>query len=422
MKNVLILAPGILTLTLAALHGGDWPQWRGPERDGHATVDLSSPKTLPTDLQPRWKIGIGPGYSSPVVAKGKVVFLDEIDDKEVVHLIEADTGKELWKTSLDASFGDNWGSGPRATPIIDEDRVYVQSCRGEFRCLDLSNGRTIWKTNFEKDYGVRFVGSKANEGTASRRGNNGCGVIDEERIYVPVGATGASIVCFHKLTGKELWRSQDDEAAYSSLIVGRLAGEKQVIAFTADALIGLDLATGKLFWRVPFKTNAKRHVATPVVVGDTVLVNSHTIGLVATRVAKTKDGFTTREAWTNKDLKINLATPVLVGQSLYVQGADKDYVCVDAMKGVVQWRQAGFGAGAKDYSSTIVVGNQLLVLTEDGTLLLLTADPRKYSELGRLQVCGNTWSFPAYANGRLFVRDARNLSCIDLLPVKTAGR
>src|SRR5438270_262006 len=124
-------------------------------------------------------------------------------------------------------YSDEWGPGPRSTPILDGRRVYVQSCKGELRCLDLANGKVVWGVSFEKDFGVTFVGSKANEGTASRRGYNGYGVIDGGRIFLPVGSTaGASLVCFSKQTGKILWKSQNDEAAYSSLMIATLAGVK----------------------------------------------------------------------------------------------------------------------------------------------------------------------------------------------------
>ena len=408
----------VSALVLSPLAGvaGDWPQWHGPSRSGHASADAPAPTTLPKELKPAWKIPVGGGHSAPVVAGNRVVYLDENGTREVAHALDAGTGREIWKVDYADRFQDEWGAGPRATPMIDGDRLYVQSCNGEFCCLSLVDGKTIWRTSFEKDFGVKFLGSKANEGTATRRGNNGSGVIDGARVIVPVGGTqGASLVCFDKLTGKVLWKAGEDEAAYSSFVVATLAGVKQVVAFTADALLGAELETGKILWRVPLKTNAKRHAASPIIFGDRVAVNSHTIGLVCFDIAKDSGGFKAAEAWANTDLKINLATPVLLDGHLYSQGAGKDYVCANAKTGKTEWSQAGFGLGKKDYASTIVVGKNLLVLTEDGTLLLLSANPEKYTELARVQVCGNTWSHPAYANGKLFVRDGRALQCIDLL-------
>jgi outer membrane protein assembly factor BamB len=418
------LPVGVALALSLSLHAApaDWPQWRGPTRSGHASTDAAVPTGLPKDLKPAWKVAVGGGHSAPVIAGGKLVYLDENGSREIAHCLDLATGKELWQADYADAFRDEWGAGPRATPIIDDNRVYVQACNGEFRCLNLADGKEIWGASFEKDFAVKFLGSKANEGTATRRGNNGSGVIDGHRIVLPVGNTsGASLVCFDKSSGKVLWKSGDDEAAYSSFMVATLAGVRQVIAFTADALLGADLESGKILWRVPLKTNAKRHAASPVILDDRVLVNSHTFGLICFKITKDTTGFTATEAWANKDLKINLATPVAVGDYLYCQGPNRDYVCVDANTGELKWTQPGFGLGKKDYASTIGIGDKLLVLTEDGNLLLLAASPAKYTELGRLQVCGSTWSFPAYSGGRLFVRDGRQLVCLDLASAKPTG-
>jgi len=406
---------GIHSNTVGVAVAADWPQWRGPIRTGHAAPDGPVLNGLAKELALVWKKAAGGGHSSPVLAGNRLVYLDENGSREIAHCLDATTGQELWQMDYADVFQDEWGAGPRATPIIDGDRLYVQACNGEFRCLNLADGKPVWGTNFEKDFAVKFLGSKANEGTATRRGNNGSGVIDGNRLVLPVGSTaGASLVCFDKRTGAVLWKSGRDEAAYSSPMIATLAGVRQVVAFTAEALLGADLATGRILWRVPLHTNAKRHAASPVIFGDRVVVNSHTLGLLAFQVEKEGDGQKATPAWANKDLKINLATPVLVGGYLYCQGANRDYVCVDAATGQLKWAQTGFGLGKKDYASSIALGEQVLVFTEDGQAVLLAANPAKYTELGRLQVCGNTWSFPAYANGRLYARDARQLVCVDL--------
>ena len=397
----------------ATASGSDWPQWRGPARDGVTARSSPVPASLSPEPKVLWRKKVGGGHSSPVIARGTLIYLDEDGVNEAAHALDAATGKELWALPFAPIYRDEWGAGPRSTPIIDGDRVYVQSCNGEFRCLGLADGHTIWKTSFEKDFGVVFLGSKANEGTAARRGNNGSGVIDGERIILPVGSTnGASLVCFDKKIGTVIWKSQDDEAAYSSLMIATLAGIKQVVAFTAEALMGVDLQNGKLLWSVPLKTNAKRHVATPVIIGDNVLVNSHTIGLVCLKIEKDGDGQKATEAWVNKDLKINLATPVVVGQYLYTHGPAQNFVCIDSRTGKEMWRHDGFG---KDYSSTIALGKNLLVLTDLGELVLVAADSSHYTEVARRQVCGKTWSFPAYIDGKLYVRDGRELICLDLI-------
>ncbi|HUL50955.1 MAG TPA: PQQ-binding-like beta-propeller repeat protein [Candidatus Nitrosotalea sp.] len=393
-----------------------WPQWHGPTRDCRVPETEPIPAVLPSALAPVWKKSVGGGHSSPVVAEGKLVYLDENGKDEVAHCLDAKTGGQLWEHPFATRFEDEWGAGPRSTPMIDEDRVYVQSCNGSFCCLKLEDGKSVWSVDFEKDFGVKFLGSKSNEGVASRRGNNGSGIVDGNEVLVPVGSVdGAMLVCFEKRTGKVIWKTGGDQAAYSSPVIATIAGVRQIVYFSADALMGIERTGGKVLWRMPLKTVAQRHAATPVVFGDRVVVNSHTLGTVCFKVSKQNGGFKATEAWRNDDLKINLATPVLVGGAFYNQGPVRDYVCFDAATGVQKWSRAGFGLGKRDYSSTIIFGKNLLVLTEDGTLLLLAANPEKYTELGRVQVCGNTWSFPAYTDGKLYVRDARQLVCYDLL-------
>jgi outer membrane protein assembly factor BamB len=405
-----------LAMSFLQAKAGDWPQWRGPNRTGHASANATELSSLPKELKAVWKLSIGGGFSSPVIAGGKLAYLDEKDGQEVAHLLDAATGKEIRSVPYAEAFRDEWGTGPRSTPILDGDRLYAQSCKGEFRCLNLADGKVLWRTSFEKDWGVKFLGGTANEGTASRRGNNGSGVIEGDRIILPVGSeSGASLVCFDKLTGKVLWKTGHDEAAYSSFMVATLAGVKQVVAFTADALLGANLDDGKILWRVALRSDAKRHAVTPVVFGDTVIVSSWTFGQVALRISKEGDGLKAAQAWANKSSKINLSSPVLIGHCLYSQGPGRDYVGIDATTGKVCWSQPGFTAQARrEYSSTIAAGEKLLVLAETGTLVLLRANPEKYIELGRAQVCGNTWCHPAFADGKLYVRDGRSLACFDL--------
>ena len=406
----------VALMTATQLMAGDWPQWHGPTRDCRLPEGEPTPSSLPPELSAVWKIPVGGGFSSPVVAGGKLVYLDEDGQQEVAHLVEATTGKKIWNVPFADRYEDEWGAGPRSTPLIDGDRVYVQSCNGEFRCLGLADGKVIWGTSFDKDFGVKFLGSKANSGTATRRGNNGSCLVDGAGVIVPVGSTdGATLVCFDKLTGKVVWKSGNDEAAYSAPIVATLAGVKQIVYLSGDSLAGYLPANGKILWRVPLKTDAKRHACSPVIVGDTITVNSHTFGTICFRIVKAGDGLKAERAWENHDLKTNLATAVAVGDHFYNQGGNRDYVSFEVKTGTIKWAQPGFGQGKKDYSSTIIAGKNLLVLTEAGTLLLLRADPGQNSELGRAQVCGNTWSFPAYANGKLYVRDGRQLACYNLL-------
>lgn len=405
-----------LSLVQYGVNAADWPQWRGLLRDGHVAGE-TAPQKLSADMKPLWRHPVGPGVAAPVVAGDTLVYLDEQEGQETVHVLSAATGQELRKSAFAESFGDEWGSGPRSTPLLEGDTLYVQSCRGEFRCLNLSDLSTRWRTHFEKDFGVVFVGTKVLEGAAIRRGHNGSAVIAGDRIIVPVGSTnGATFVCFDKSTGAVRWKSLSEETAYSSPVIGTLAGIPQLVAFTADSLVGIDLEKGSLLWRFPIKTAAKRHALSPVILsGDRVVVASHSYGMVCVQVEKSGAALAVKEVWLNRDLKVNLSTPTQAGGSLFGFGATKDYVCINSDTGAIRWSQPGFGKGAKtDFVATLAIGEKLITLNEAGQLSLLAASPEKFEVLGQAQVCGKTWTHPAYSRGRLYVRDGRELQCFAL--------
>jgi outer membrane protein assembly factor BamB len=250
-------------------------------------------------------------------------------------------------------------------------------------------------------------------GAANRRGNSGSAAISGDRIFIQIGSTnGASIAAFDKVQGRLLWKSQNDLTSYASLMTGTLGNRHQVIGVTCEGLLGLEAASGEALWRIPFKTGANRNVLTPVLDGNGILFASYTTGL--RRVVLEADGSKVRatQSWLNPDLKINLSTPVLVGRHLYGHGPDKDFVCVDASTGAIQWRQTGFN----HYASTLASGSRLLVLNDMGEVILLEASPTRYTELGRFQACGKTFSHPAYAHGILYTRDSRELVAWPLQP------
>ena len=409
------LGCSVVAAWIGGLDAADWPQWRGPLRTA-VVPDAPLLTNLPSELPVVWNISIGPGHASPVVASRRLVYLDAQNGEEVAHCLDAQTGKELWKKSYATTAQDEFGEGPRSTPFIDGDRVYVQSMRGDFHCLQMANGEKKWGIKFD-DFGVQFVGSKGGDGTAARRGNNGSGLVHGDKVMVPVGATnGASIVAFDKMTGALKWKSLNDEAAYSSMVVASPGGREHLIAFTADALCGLDLASGKLLWRVPLKSDAKRHAVTPLVDGNRVIISSHSLGLVAIEITRDNDQWAAQENWRQKNHRISIASMVRLDGHLYGQGADRNFICLEAADGTLRWSQAGFGEKPLvAYSSTLVLGKNLLVLTEGGELLLVAGNPEKYQELGRLQVCGSTWAFPAVTDGRIYLRDKKGeLTCRQL--------
>jgi len=366
---------------------------------------------------------VGEGLASPVIAAGKVFYFDNAGGKETLHVIDAATMRELWRKEIDGTFSDSQGpTGPRCTPVVDGDRVYAQSCKGELQCLSVNDAKVIWRVNYTNDFGAIFVGEKGNIPGAARHGNNGSPVIDGDHLIACVGGTNsAGVVCFDKRTGKVVWKSQNDQAAYAPPVVTTIAGLKQVVCFTAEGLIGLCAQDGKLLWRVPMKTAYARHVTTPVVYEDIVVVASHQIGLIGTKIRKAGGELNAEQAWLSKEAAMNFASPVAMGKHLYGLGPAKNLVCVEIPTGKLMWSKEGhFNTSAdKAHASFIVMGKNILTLTDGGLLVLFAADSRAFKEIGRAQVCGMNWCNPAYAEGKLYLRDgikgAGELLCIHLL-------
>lgn len=387
-----------------SLPAADWPQWRGPNRDGHTVETL--PASWPAQPRVVWRKAVGHGYAGPVVANDKLLLVAEVGAQETAHLFDAHSGQQLWAVPVGDTYADEFEPGPRCTPLLDGDRAYTQTCKGEFRCLDLKDGATKWRFHF-RDYGATWTEEKSGGvGAANRRGNIGSPVIVGDRVIVQVGsADGAGLVAFDKLTGKLLWKSANDLATYSSPIAAQLSGRTQFISATCDGLLAVAPEDGRELWRVPFKTFANRNVLTPLVADDTVYFSSHSTGFRATRISRDGDACKAAELWFNKDIRINLATPVLAQGHFYGHGPTKNFICLEQATGKLKWSQPGFDATA----ATLTDGHRLLVLNDKGEVLLLAANPERFEELGRFQAAGKTYSHPALADGTLYVRDSREL-------------
>jgi len=416
-SSMMVLAAAVLVLGGSSM-AADWPCWRGPAGTGYVPAGAAVPAKLPGELPIVWQIRIGSTLASPVVAAGKVVYIDHQRGKEVVHAAACADGREIWSAQLDDVHKDFQSQpGPRCTPLIDGDRVYAQSCRGELKCLALADGKLRWRVSYVKDFGALYFGEKGPAMGASRHGYSGSGVIDGDRIIVAAGGVkGAGVVCMAKLTGKVIWQGGSDVPGFSGPVVATIAGVKQVVSFTAEAVIGLDATDGKALWRVPVKTSFGRHVTTPVIFDDIVVVSSHQAGLIAIRVTKVADGLKAEQAWVSSDLAINFSSPVAVGGYLYGLGPSKKLFCADIRTGKPAWVKHEFYSGGKGHASFTVMDPNILVLTEDGKLTLIAADNSKLRTISAAKACGTNWCMPAYADGKLYLLDDKQLLCLNLMP------
>jgi outer membrane protein assembly factor BamB len=403
----------LLFLCGSVASAADWPQWLGPTRDGVSTETVVPWKSAPKVL---WRQPMGEGNSSPVVADGRVFLQAKVKDKdeEEVHAFDAKTGKPLWRTAYERpKFTSFYGNGPRATPAVVGGRVYTFGITGMLSCFEAATGKQVWQVDTLKQFnaGNLFFGMSCSP------------LVGGNRVLVNVGGKGASVVAFDKDTGEVLWKALDDKASYSSPIAFGEGKERQVVFLTQLGLVSLNPVDGSLFWRFPLKDELLESSTTPIRAGDILMATSITYGSVGLQLTTKGDKPDATEIWKNKTLTSYFSTPVPVGREhIYlVTGTPPTSVfakakatlhCVETKTGKELWQKPNVG---KYHASLLRTGdNKLLLLEEAGNLVLLDPDLKEYRELARSKVCGETWAHPALSDGRLYLRDDKEVICLQL--------
>jgi outer membrane protein assembly factor BamB len=395
----------------------DWPQWLGPTRDG-----ASSEKVAPWTEKPTvvWHIPAGEGHSSPIVADGRAYlhFRRARKDstppefEEVLAAFDVKTGKPLFEQPCGntTKFKSLFGNGPRATPCVVDGRVYTLGVTGILTCFDAKGGKVLW----QKDVLTEFKAPNLFFGIS------GSPLVLGDHVVINVGGPGASIVAFDRKTGAVAWKKLDDPASYSSPIAWIDGGQRQAIFLTGKGLESLNPADGSVFWGLPFSDKLNESATTPVRIGDLLVAGTITSGSMALRMENKSDKPGVKEVWKNPDLTCYFSTPVPIGSEfLYMvtgvpslMNPEAKLHCVEAATGKVKWTRGKVG---KYHACLIRTGdNKMLMLEEGGDLVLFEPNPKEFRELARAKVCGETWAHPALADGKLYVRDAKELICLEL--------
>jgi outer membrane protein assembly factor BamB len=395
-----LLALGLLAAMLAApLEAADWPQWRGPRRDGISSETgwlLRWPATGPRRL---WTAQVGEGYSSVAVKDGRVYTMGNAGDRDTVYCLAAGTGRVLWKYSYPCPAGDQ--SGTRATPTVEGNRVYTLSREGQAFCLDASTGAKIWGRDVGRETGA----------APPRWGFASSPLVYGNLVIYNVGTAGTAL---DKVTGRLKWKSGAGPAGYASPLAYAVGGQRGVAIFTGSSLVGIDPATGRSLWQHPWRTDYEVNAADPIFSGDAVFISSN----YGRGGALIRLGQTGRPSlvWENRNMRNHFNSCVLLGGYLY--GNDENTLkCIDLRTGAERWRQRGMGKGG-----LIAVDGHLLVLTERGTLVLSRANPEQYSVLAFAPVLrGTCWTHPVLANGFVYCRSHEGeLICLDVRAGKSA--
>jgi outer membrane protein assembly factor BamB len=401
-------------LASAWLRADDWPQWRGPKRDGVYSETGLLQSFPPEGLKVRWRAPVGWGWSSPVVAQGCVYLADSVvvksKAKERVHCFDETSGKGLWTHVYEVGYED-WAFdpkqevGPVATPIVQNGKVYTVGRRGDLFCLDAKKGDVLWQRNMQKDYQA------------------GSPLIEGELLILFFGTQpGACVIALNKDSGKEVWKALDETWTYSSPIVITSGGKRQLIVWTQESVTSLDPATGKIYWRQRLLTSNEFAVSTPVVYKNRLLIGGLMFQLDPDKPAA-KVLWPESKAPSRRVLS-HTSTALFRGDHLFSAKSSGELICLEASTGKQVWESAKVTDLKNGASIHLTAnGDSVLLYTDKGELIRARLTAQGYQELSRVAVLEPTFPFggrkvawppPAYANRHIFVRNSKELICASL--------
>jgi outer membrane protein assembly factor BamB len=401
----LLFVPVLVVVSLPAVvsnrAANDWPQWRGPNRDGRS-AETGLVKDWPAGGPPlAWSAtGAGEGYSSFSVAEGRLYTLGARGDTEYVIAFDAASGKRLWEAENGRRFENDRGSGPRATPTFDGDRLFAFGASGELSALDAASGKRLWHVNVLS----KFRGSNISWGLSESP------LVLSDRILINAGGP---IVALRKSDGSEIWKTDGrDNAGYSSAILHELGGIREAIFFTHARVTGIDVNEGRRLWSYEAVANDVANIATPIVRGNRVFVSSdYGTGAALLELTAADGGIRAKQVYFTRDMRNHHASSVLVGDHLY-GFSSAILTAMNFDTGQVAWRDRSVGKG-----SLVFADDRLYLFGENGTVGLAEANPTAYREHGRFQIrTGNlpTWSHPVVSGGKLFLRDQNSVYAYDV--------
>ncbi len=392
------MRPGRLAVVvlLAAwpLAAEDWPQWRGPQRDGIST-ETGLLREWPAAGPPLvWKAsGAGDGYSSIAVSGGRLFTMGAVGEVEMVLAFDEATGRRVWSTAIGKRFRNGEGDGPRGTPTVQGGRLYALGASGDLACLDAKTGAIVWRLNVLEKFGGRNISWGLSESPLLAGG----------RLFINAGAPGASVVALDAGDGALVWKSQDDQAAYSSAMTAEVGGIVQAVVFTGERALGLRLSDGGLLWSYKRVSNGTANIATPIVRGNRVFLSSnYGTGGALLDLTASGSAVSAREVYFTSSMQNHQSTSVLVGEHIY-GFSGTILTAIRFADGELAWKDRSVGKGSLSYAD-----GRLYALSRSGVVALVEATPAGYSEKGRFRIeTGSqpTWGPPVVANGRLYIRD-----------------
>lgn len=394
-----ITVPAML-LIVSPILAQDWTQWRGPNRDG-ALASFTEPRPWPAQLTQRWKVEVGLGYATPLVAGDRIYLFSRQGEDEVMSAYDAATGRQLWKGGYPATFtmqsaAARHGPGPKSTPILANGKLYSIGMVGTITAWDAATGRQVWQ---KPGTGAPMYTSHAFSPLVER------GLV----IFHPGTHEEGALTAYDMNTGDVRWSWKGDPPGYGSPILVELGGTRQIVTITKGKLIGVDPATGSLLWERPFVSSNFTNSLTPILYGQT-LIMSNGGPMTAVSLKKQNNEWVTETAWENADVPVRFSNGVIVRDMLFSLSSRNSgqYFSVDAKTGKMLWTSAGRQAGN---AAIVRAGELVFSLEDDGELVVFRPGPTAFEELHRYKVAENeTWTQPAISGNRVFVKDLSTLA------------
>jgi outer membrane protein assembly factor BamB len=379
------------------LRGQDWPQWRGANRDGKA-VGFMAPETWPKTLTKKWQVMVGNGVATPALVGNKLYVFARSEADEIVSCLDAATGKQVWADKYPAKPAAGAASqfpGPRCSPTVADGKVVTLGARGALSCLDAATGKKLWRKTEAEDGLPRFYTSSSPI------------VVDGLCISQFGGEEKGGIAAYDLTSGDEKWKWTGDGTAYASPDLLTIDGVKMLVAMTANNVVGLGVADGKLLWETPFavKGMGSYNAATPVVGGQTVYISGSARGTKGIKIEKEGDRYTAKELWTTpREMSAQFVTPVLKNGQLFGISARNFLFCMNAETGKTAWTERV--RGERGYGTVVDAGPVLLVLTTDGKLTVCEPTDKEFKKVATYKVAeDDAYAYPIPSGNRIYVKD-----------------
>jgi outer membrane protein assembly factor BamB len=378
----------------------DWPQWRGPNRDGQAAA-FESPASWPEQLTRKWDVPVGEGDATLASVGDKLIVFTREGGREITRCLDGSTGKELWQDaydSLGATGPASRHSGPRSSPVVADGKVITYGVRGMLSCLDASTGKVLWR----KD---DFAGAWPQFFTASSPV-----VADGMCIAQLGGSENGGIIAYDLATGDPKWKWTRDGTAYASPTLMTLDGTKILVTLTDKNLVLIGLADGKLLWEEPFVPGRRAYnAATPIVDGQTVIFTGAGRGTKAFRIEKQGDAFSATHLWTNADVAVQYNSPVLHNGSIYGLSDGGDLFCLNEKDGKTAWTSPMGARGG--FGSIVLADDVLMLLTPKAELVVFSPSSTEHKSIATYKVADSeTYAYPVVAGNRIYIKDQDSLA------------